>query len=196
MLFFKEERRRMTKIIVLDLCNNLLKLLYYCFSGGFFCVKLCQMSKGEVVNFQLLILSKDLMRRMIKNWGISQALTLIFYEVGLTSALCYFFINWLPKCWKLKSNTLSPISRPNIYRVFKKFWRTFLKVVLWGLSNVKMYTPFSTIKMMKKIICTKNKLLFLDDMNPSWTPCIAYQYTAYQPFGLQSSSSSCDERKI
>ena len=84
MPFFKEERRRMTKIIVLDLCNNLLKLLYYCFPGGFFCVKLCQMSKGEVVNFQLLILSKDLMRRMIKNVGISQALTLIFYEVGLT----------------------------------------------------------------------------------------------------------------
>ena len=118
----------MTKIIVLDLCNNLLKLLYYCFPGGFFCVKLCQMSKGEVVNFQLLILSKDLMRRMIKNVGISQALTLIFYEVGLTSALCYFFINWLvPKCWKLISNTLIPISRPNIYRVFKMLWRTFLK---------------------------------------------------------------------
>ena len=45
-----------------------------------------------------------------------------------TSALCYFFINWLvPKCWKLKSNTLYPISRPNIYRVFKMLWRTFLK---------------------------------------------------------------------
>ena len=46
---------------------------------------------------------------------------------------------------------------------------------MWGLSNVKMYTNFSTIKMMNKIICTKNKLL-LDDVNPSWTPCIAYQY--------------------
>ena len=128
MPFFKDERRRMTKIIVLDLCNNLLKLLYYCFPGFFFCVKLCQMSKGEVVNFQLLILSKDLMRRMIKNWGISQALTLIFYEVGLTSALCYFFINWLvPKCWKLISNTPIPISRPNIYRVFKMLWGGIFK---------------------------------------------------------------------